>query len=140
MEDGPPIFRQDFTCPVLLIAHLVLQAAFDIQDYHLLWSVFPGRSTKLLAKERWLVPFRSPLLRESRLISFPPDTEMFQFPGLASTPYVFRCKYLPYGKWVSPFGHPRIKACLPAHRGLSQATTSFIASYRLGIHRMRLVT
>ena len=31
-----------------------------------------------------LLPFRSPLLRESRLISFPPGTEMFQFPGLAS--------------------------------------------------------
>ena len=32
-----------------------------------------------------LVPFRSPLLGESRLISFPPGTEMFQFPGLASS-------------------------------------------------------
>jgi hypothetical protein len=31
-----------------------------------------------------LLPFRSPLLRESRLISSPPGTEMFQFPGLAS--------------------------------------------------------
>ena len=29
------------------------------------------------------VPVRSPLLRESRLISFPPGTEMFQFPGSA---------------------------------------------------------
>ena len=32
-----------------------------------------------------LLPFRSPLLRESRLISFPPGTEMFQFPGFASS-------------------------------------------------------
>ncbi len=30
-----------------------------------------------------LVPVRSPLLRESRLMSFPPGTEMFQFPGFA---------------------------------------------------------
>ena len=29
-------------------------------------------------------PFRSPLLRTSRLISLPPGTEMFQFPGFAS--------------------------------------------------------
>jgi hypothetical protein len=29
-----------------------------------------------------LVPVRSPLLRESRLLSLPPGTEMFQFPGL----------------------------------------------------------
>ena len=31
-----------------------------------------------------LFPVRSPLLGESRLISLPPGTEMFQFPGLAS--------------------------------------------------------
>ena len=31
-----------------------------------------------------LVRFRSPLLTESRLMSFPPGTEMFQFPGFAS--------------------------------------------------------
>jgi hypothetical protein len=31
-----------------------------------------------------LGPFRSPLLRASRLISLPPGTEMFQFPGFAS--------------------------------------------------------
>jgi hypothetical protein len=32
-----------------------------------------------------------------------------------------------YGSRVSPFGNPRIIACLPANRGLSQAPTSFIA-------------
>jgi hypothetical protein len=37
-----------------------------------------------------LIPFRSPLLGESRLISFPRGTEMFQFPRLPSRPYVFR--------------------------------------------------
>jgi hypothetical protein len=47
-------------------------------------------------------------------MSFPPGTEMFQFPGFASTPYVFRCRY-PHG-WVSPFGNPRIndRSHLPA--------------------------
>ena len=30
-----------------------------------------------------LFPFRSPLLRESLLFSFPPGTEMFHFPGFA---------------------------------------------------------
>ncbi len=42
--------------------------------------------------------------------------------------------------WVSPFGNLRIKACLSTPRSLSQIATSFIASYRLGIHRMRLFT
>ena len=40
------------------------------------------------SKVRWssgLLPVRSPLLGESRLISFPPGTEMFQFPGFASS-------------------------------------------------------
>lgn len=41
-----------------------------------------------------LFPVRSPLLRESRLISFPPGTEMFQFPGFAFCSYVFRTEYL----------------------------------------------
>ena len=38
-----------------------------------------------------LIPFRSSLLRESQLLSLPPGTEIFHFPGLASTPYGFRC-------------------------------------------------
>ena len=37
-----------------------------------------------------LFPFRSPLLGESRLLSLPTGTEMFQFPALASCPYGFR--------------------------------------------------
>ena len=36
-----------------------------------------------------LIPVRSPLLGESRLISFPSGTEMFQFPELASWAYEF---------------------------------------------------
>ncbi len=47
---------------------------------------------------------------------------------------------IPPKRWVSPFGHPRIKACLSAHRGFSQTSTSFIAFCRQGIHRVRLVT
>src|SRR5699024_6813004 len=31
-----------------------------------------------------LIPFRSPLLGKSQLLSLPPGTEMFQFPGSAS--------------------------------------------------------
>ena len=45
-----------------------------------------------------------------------------------------------YSTRVSPFGNLRIKAHLPAPRSLSQATTSFIACNRQGIHHMHLVT
>ena len=52
--------------------------------------------------------------------------------------YIFRERY-PCG-WVSPFGHVRIKAYLPAPRTFSQAITSFIACNRLGIHHMHSFT
>ena len=81
-----------------------------------------------------LFPFRSPLLRESRLISFPSGTEMFQFPELAPL-----ARSWPTGHGVSPFGYRRIKARLAAPRRFSQLTASFIASYRQGIHRLPFV-
>src|SRR3978361_1045045 len=42
-------------------------------------------------------------------MSFPPGTEMFQFPGFASYAYVFSIRS-PCGG-VAPFGYPWIKAC-----------------------------
>ena len=41
-----------------------------------------------------LFPFRSPLLRESIFLSFPPATKMFQFTGLLLYTYVFSTQYL----------------------------------------------
>src|SRR6267142_7234706 len=79
LEDGPPIFRQDFTCPALLNVRSVLPVSFRVRGYHPLWPAFPDRSTKTPAKTHRLVRFRSPLLSESRLISVPLPTEMFQF-------------------------------------------------------------
>ena len=63
---------------------------------------------------------------------------MFQFAAFALHTYVFSMR-LPYGR-VSPFGNLRIKANLPAPRSLSQATTSFIACNRQGIHHVHLFT
>ena len=83
LEDGPPIFRQDSTCPALLVARSVPLPIFHVRGYHPLWPAFPDRSTRSTAKTHWLVRFRSPLLSESRLISVPPPTEMFQFSGFA---------------------------------------------------------
>ena len=58
-------------------------------------------------------PFRSPLLRTSRLISLPPGTEMFQFPGFAS--FRRRMTSVATGR-VAPFGHLGITACVPLPR------------------------
>ena len=51
LEDGPPIFRQDFTCPALLVVHLVLSYCFRLRGYHPLWPHFPERSANNTNKE-----------------------------------------------------------------------------------------
>ena len=64
---------------------------FGVRDYHPVPSDFPDRSTNTQAdSDSGLLPVRSPLLGESRLISLPPGTEMFHFPGSALPPYLFR--------------------------------------------------
>ena len=67
-----------------------------IQGYHLLWRGFPSTS-RYYKMTIGLIRVRSPLLAESRLISFPPGTEMFHFPGFASYTYVFSARYLKRG-------------------------------------------
>ena len=87
-----------------------------------------------------LLRFRSPLLAESLLFSFPRGTEMFHFPRFARSHLFVRCdvrRHCP--PWVSPFGYRRIIAWLAAPRRFSQLPTSFLASCRLGIHRVPFV-
>jgi hypothetical protein len=70
-----------------------------------------------------LRPVRSPLLRASRLISLPPGTEMFQFPGFALL--LRGVTGVPAGR-VSPFGHPRLSGCVPlpsAYRSLPRPSS-----------------
>ena len=87
-----------------------------------------------------LIPFRSPLLRESLLFSFPRGTEMFQFPRFPLPALCVQAGVTPHhGCGVSPFGHPRIEAWSAAPRGFSQPPTSFIGSRRQGIHRWLFV-
>ena len=84
-----------------------------------------------------LFPLRSPLLRDSRLISFPSGTEMFHFPECAPHSVSFPLWVTGHNsRRVPPFRNPRINGCLAPPRGLSQLTTSFIAFRRQGIHPM----
>ena len=84
MEGGPPVFRQDCTCPALLE-----WSAFS--PYGAITRYGPPFQTVPvdLKCSTGLIRVRSPLLAESLLMSFPPGTEMFQFPGFAFDPYVF---------------------------------------------------
>ena len=79
------MFRQDGSCPALL-EDLVL--SLPVRGYHPLWPPFPECSGSY-NRITGLVRVRSPLLAESLLMSFPPGTEMFQFPGFASPTYEF---------------------------------------------------
>ena len=80
-------------------------SGFRLPDCHRLWCRFPSTSSshqfcdsrvadpttpQAQGSRFGLFPFRSPLLRKSRFLSFPPGTEMFQFPGLASHAYLIQ--------------------------------------------------
>ena len=129
LEDGPPIFRQDYTCPALLVARLVPHSRFFIRGYHPLWPDFPFRSDIKSAKTCRLFRFRSPLLSESRLMSFPRATEMFQFTRFASHDYVFIMRYLLRGGFPhSEISGSKLICQLPeAYRRLSRPSSPVIA-------------
>ena len=63
-----------------------------VRDCHPLRPAFPDRSASRQSTTG-LFRFRSPLLAESLLMSVPPGTEMFQFPGFASNAYGFSARY-----------------------------------------------
>ena len=95
LRDGPRRFRPGFSCPTLLGYRLGRQALKPTGLSPALVPLSRGlRPVPAVPRHRphdparcparfRLVPVRSPLLRESRLISLPPGTEMFQFPGFA---------------------------------------------------------
>ena len=84
-EGGPPVFPPGFTCPAVLWIQLA-DFQFRVRDSHTLWLNFPFHSTinrqyRMLSEPHkyyylWFGLFRvrSPLLAESRLISFPRPT------------------------------------------------------------------
>ena len=150
---------------------------FRLRGYHPLWRTFPDPSANgrfgnsstspqlvrpspatpdrqrlraITPVEFWLFPVRSPLLGESRLLSFPRGTEMFQFPRFASAAYVFSGGYASITSRGFPHsgirgsmpacGFPRlIAACHALHRflaprhppsALSSLTTEYLRTFR----------
>ena len=126
LEGGPPSFAPGFSCRALLRNTATEPSRVRLPGSHRLWPPVPGEFTSHAAprpqvlqprshKETGLGlgPFRSPLLRTSRLISLPPGTEMFQFPGFAS---LRREMTGVATSRVAPFGHLGITACVPLPR------------------------
>ena len=99
--DGPHVFRQDSSCPDVLRILLsfnpisptgVSPSSLRLSNRFGYLSLATSQSLpRAYFYTRFgLLRFRSPLLSESFLLSFPPGTKMFQFPGFPSYPYVFR--------------------------------------------------
>ena len=119
MGGGPPGFRPGFTCLVLLgilsgrphvFAHgtVTLSGAtfqtLELDDDFITSCRIADFGPRVPQPRRHigsaavgnrrfgLLPVRSPLLGESRFLSFPPGTEMFQFSGFALRDYAFTTK------------------------------------------------
>jgi hypothetical protein len=123
------------------------QLTFHLRDYHALWYAVPGVSTRLLVcNSMWPSPttpvvpkhvrfglfrVRSPLLTESLLFSLPRGTEMVHFPRFASSTLCIHVEITGHdSSGVAPFGHLRIKACLPlpeAYRSLLRPSSPLCA-------------
>ena len=152
MEGGPPRFPQPFTGAVVLGsvsqggsrpfaygAFTLYGAAFqqtsaksELYNSPRSWrtpldtSHDPGMAkAATMAPYRFrLFPVRSPLLGESRLISFPPATKRFCFaecslPQESGMTGLKACR-------VSPLGHPGLKGSLrlhPAYRSLARPSS-----------------
>ena len=106
LRDGPRRFRQDYTClAVLRIPHRACNISFTglspteallPNKFNYITNLWLIKEVLQPQNEFWfgLFPFRSPLLRKSIFLSFPPATKMFQFTGLNLHSYEFTMKYL----------------------------------------------
>ena len=118
---------------------------FRVRGYHPLCRTFPGASTSVQHTVMWLLqphPKRGMVwaIPRSLAATYGVSFDFLSYGYLdVSVPRVGFLFRMTLACRVSPFGHPRFIACLPAHRGFSQAPTSFIASYCQGIHLMPLV-
>jgi hypothetical protein len=143
LGDGPPGFRRGFTCPAVLRIHSGGESDVEYRALTLSRGPFQaassicslGNSDGVSYNPRrqafWfgLIPFRSPLLRKSRLLSLPPGTKMFQFPGSAfSHPMDSGVDPFPLRKGGSPIRKSSDHSSLTAPRSISVFVPSFIGS------------
>ena len=109
------------SCKIPRVPHYsgarITTSDFNVRVYHALWSAFPHPSVNrslplcLVPRPRSSKPdrfrlfrFRSPLLAESLLFSFPSGTEMVHFPELALSALCIQAVVYR----VPPFGNRRV--------------------------------
>ena len=132
MEDGPPIFSQDNTCPDLLVFTSNSLSCTGLSPcIAQLSRRFHYNTKNLRANPRSLAATRGISVDFFSSGYLDVSVHRVRFDNLC-----IQLTMTQKGR-VSPFGNPWVKASLSARQGLSQTTTSFIASYRQGIHHVR---
>ena len=142
MEDGPPSFPRGFSCPAVL---RYLTRCYSISNtglspsmvelpssffYLLADRLYEALQPRLVETNRFgLFPFRSPLLWESLLISSPPGTEMFHFPGFAT---LSLCIQQRVNETLLSLGFPIRKS---SSHSLLGGSSRLIAAYHV-LHRL----
>ncbi len=129
LEGGPPRFKPDYTCPTLLRNSLESYPIFADGAITLYGRSFQSRLANRIVfmlgsynpairRLRFgLIPVRSPLLRESRLISFPLLLRCFSSQSILDMPMNSAYR-TPYGVGF-PIRKPSGQSLLAAHRSLS---------------------
>ena len=145
MGGGPPDFPQGSTC-LAVLRILPVPSSLRIRGSHPVSHAFPEHfcwesgylmqsfTPPCQAGRFRLVPFRSPLLRESMFLSFPPATSMFQFTGFPPHGYGFTVRYRKFVPVGFPIQTSAGQWIFAPHRSFSQLITSFFGSQCQGIH------
>jgi hypothetical protein len=102
LQGGPRMFSQSSTASDLLDRHRSPVAYRTVTCCGRPFQNVRLGSQQRRARSPGLFRVRSPLLAESRLISFPPDTEMFQFSGFAPNGLYIQPPVTPSGCPVAP--------------------------------------
>ena len=168
MRGGPRGFRPGFPCPAVLRYFRSEAQSFRLRGHYPLRRAVPSTSptTELCnsptrrqtdqlkpynppvttaaayhVTEVWALPF-SLATTQGVEVSFLSSGYLdVSVPQLASRTLCIQVRVpAHYHWWVSPFGNPGIKGRSAPPPGLSQPPTSFIGSWRLGIHRVLLVS
>ena len=130
MEGGPPIFKQDFSCPALLKDQ---NETLPIRGYHPLWLTFPGHSGYFQIGH-WPGP-RSLVTTNGVSV----DVLSSSYLDISVRWVCLPCGINQYGLGF-PIRKSADQSLLTAPRSLSQRVTSFIASLYQGIHQMLFKT
>ena len=133
LQDCHPL-RSAFPIPFNWRARFV--TVREICKFPLQNPITPTIATLAGLHARWfrLLPFRSPLLRESLRFLLYPATEMFHFADFAPASRVSGMRRRGY-----PIRRPSDQGPFAPTRRFSQLTASFIADKCQGIHRVPLV-